>query len=206
MQNILYNEKEKKLNSISITYLERMIEGINPVYNTSIEDDSVITDENVKRCFSFVLEMLKRIEKIEEINSYKSSDYRRVKRNNAPVELTEDYKKVIESIVKNTDLRMMKFSKILNKSIRGIFKSDIKISTQRISNWLLDEGYLEILNDENGKPHRLASEKGIQVGIINKVIENGDMPSYTTYTFPPQAQRFLYTNMKNISTHKRIKR
>lgn len=48
----------KKLD-VSIEYIKRMAEGKNPINNESLDNDSVLNNPNVIRCFYFIEDVLK---------------------------------------------------------------------------------------------------------------------------------------------------
>ena len=50
----------KKLD-ISIEYIKRMAEGKNPINNEPLEDDSILNNPNVIRCFYFIEDVLKQV-------------------------------------------------------------------------------------------------------------------------------------------------
>jgi phage antirepressor YoqD-like protein len=88
--------------------------------------------------------------------------------------------------------------------IGKLFEGNLKkISVPRISNWLLDNGYLIRVSDGNGISHREASEKGKDIGLINVQIELDENRSYIQYMFTPEAQKYIFKNLAEIGTYKR---
>ena len=61
MADKILKDEERNLCDISIKYMERILSGHHPVNNSVIEGDSVVQDENVKRCFAFIADVLKRV-------------------------------------------------------------------------------------------------------------------------------------------------
>lgn len=52
----------KKLET-AILYIQRIVNGNNPVNNMPLEDDAVLNNQNVTRCMSFVKDVLEEIKK-----------------------------------------------------------------------------------------------------------------------------------------------
>lgn len=199
------DETEKRLNGISITYIERLLSGIHPVYNTPISEGSVMADDNVKRCFSFVLDMLKRLDNLDE-ESEEFSGRKKISSSKGCVEFLDGYQEIVEKMIMNFDVRASELISLIQPHINNLFGKDIKINMYKVSNWLLQEEYLESIVDEQGTSHRQATEKGIQIGIKNKLINNGDLPAYTVYVFSPEGQRFVFERLDKIALFTKSKK
>ena len=200
----LLNEHENKLNTISITYLERMLEGIHPVYNTAIPADSVLSDDNVKRCFGFVIDVLKKVGDLEvpaEVTDTKPSRTQK----HAVATFVGEYQDVIAKMIISRNIKMSDMQTIINKHAPYLFIDPINITSYKISNWLLESGYLVTTVNSLGNSHREASEKGLQIGMENKLVDNGDLAPYVSYRFNINAQRFVYERLDQIAMYKKKK-
>jgi hypothetical protein len=194
------SEEEKKLCDISITYIERMMEGRHPVNNSILDEESVLNNENVQKCFGFVAGLLKRVK--NQPKFVVNASYGRTK----IFEFQPNYREVIDSIVKEEELPVSKFEALVNKHAGELFveKPD-KISFVRISNWLIDNGYLTSVKDDMNNSHREATEKGINMGMTNNIVKHDDNNSYVQYRFTTQGQRFILKNLAAIVKYKKKK-
>lgn len=203
----LLSEHEKKLAQISTTYLTRMMDGIHPVYNTPIPEDSVLSDNNIRKCFSFITDVLTRLMEYtpEPNTSSKVSSSALSRSTTRAFHFTDNYLDVISGLLTNTELRVTKFEPILKANINKIIsEEDCTINTYKLSGWLLDNGYLEKVVKPDGNSFRQATELGIKCGIVNRLINNGDLEPYTAYQFTRLGQQFIYDNLPQIcSYHKK---
>lgn len=200
----LLNEHEKKLNTISITYLERMLEGIHPVYNTSIPADSVLSDDNVKRCFEFVIDVLKKAGDLEVPSEVTDTKPSRIQKH-AVAKFVGGYQDIIAKMIFSHNIKMSDMQTIINEHVSHLLIEPIKITSYKISNWLLENGYLITTVDSLGNNHREASEKGLKIGMENKLIDNEDLTPYVSYRFNINAQRFVYEHLDQIAMYKKKK-
>ena len=140
------SDEEKKLCGISIKYMERLLNGRHPVNNSEIEKDSVVMDENVQRCFSFVVDILNRAVHAEKPNeTEKAVAGRKKEKKGIPAVATfkPDFEDVIDRMIQDKELRMSELEAFIKPYLGELFVEEIdKIPAARISNWLLDNGYL----------------------------------------------------------------
>jgi len=200
------SDDERKLCDISIKYMERMISGHHPVNNSELDDDTVVSNENVQKCFGFVLDILKRVSSEPE----KPAEYAKSAESVMPVakkyELKPDYKDLIEQAIRDEEVRMSKMEPLMNECAKDIFVvKPEKISSTRLSNWLVDNGYLISVEDDKGNRHREASEKGKSIGMTNNLVQYNETNSYIQYRFTSKAQRFVFENLAEIANYKRKK-
>ncbi len=92
-------------------------------------------------------------------------------------------------------------SMVTDKVNVGLLQSNFKkISAQKVTEYLVHHGYLEIV-EENGKKSRVATAKGEKVGIttVVKVAQNNE--SYKQNLYDRNAQNFLVSNIQSILKH-----
>ena len=110
-------------------------------------------------------------------------------------------------MIQDREVKMSEMEALVTPYLKALFEEDIKkIPTKRISNWLLDNGYLISVNDEKGNRHREASELGKRVGMINSLVQYDDRNSYVQYKFTPEAQRFVFEKLDVIAVYERPKK
>ena len=118
-----------------------------------------------------------------------------------------DYKAVVNEMIQDREVKMSEMEALITPYLRALFVESIeKIPTARISNWLLDNGYLVSVVNEKGNKHREASELGKSVGMTNTLVQYDDLNSYIQYKFTPEAQRFVFENLNSIALYRKTKK
>jgi len=72
-----------------------------------------------------------------------------------------------------------------------------KITGQKINNWLLSKGYLEIYKDENGRNYKLPTEKGKELDIISKERNIRGINSFVN-TYGKKAQELIVEQIDDL--------
>ena len=192
-------DEEKKLCKISITYLERLLEGHHPVNNSVIENDTILLDENVQRCFSFITDVLNKYIELENKQSAPKES-----QTNTKIVFKENAQDIIEEMIQQKEITVTELEQVVKSYNEKLFETEVrKISAVRVSNWLLENEYLVRVDDEDGDHHREASEKGKNIGITNNLVTRQNGRTYIQYRFTPNAQRLIYENLPDVLTRRR---
>jgi len=201
----IISDDEKKLCDVSIKYLERLLLGRNPVNNEVIENNSVLMDDNVQRCLSFVVDILGRIVAESEIQVKPVAS--KTKKKAVQVltyKMNADH--IISGMIQDREVPMSEMEGLISSYLPELFEEEVKkIPAVRISNWLVDKGYLARVEEDNGQHYREATKDGLLIGITNNVVQNGDAGYYMQYRFTPKAQRFIFENLAEIANYKKKK-
>jgi chemotaxis signal transduction protein len=167
-----------------------MKDGLNPVNNQVLPEDSIVRDENVKRCFEYIVSLLEhrllqntKIKKVKKIN--KASSLIIDKR---------DYPLIIED-------DLLQITSLVSK-INNVLNPEAKVIVRRVSDWLLDHGYLEQSRDEQGNSKRLPSESGENIGIIT-ILEISNDILYKKVKYNNSSQEFILDHINEIMHYKR---
>ena len=199
-EGYMLTEEEKKLCDISIKYMERLLEGHHPVNNIKIENDTILTDENVQRCFEFITNILRKVSDVSDVPEIQEKSTRKSK----TVTFKENAQDIIEHMIVPKEVSVSELEAIIKSYNKDLFEEDVKtIQTTRISNWLVEEGYLVRVDDVGGRYHREATEEGKIIGITNNVVSREGFTSYYQYRFTPKAQRFIFENLPEIAMYKK---
>lgn len=173
----------KKLET-SIEYVKRMAEGRNPVNNELLEDDSVLNNPNVIRCLYFIEDVLKEVQKSNGKVGVKS------KRKLFPLEHLNNYR-----YQKNVPISA--FTDQLNEGIDT--KQYKKISYKKITKWLKNKGYLELVEDREWNKQRvIPTDIGRSIGIYEEERTSSIGNRYRVVMYDKNAQEFIVHNMRNI--------
>lgn len=205
MKSSIISDDEKKLCDVSIKYLERLLSGHNPVNNAVIEDDTILMDDNVQRCFSFIVDILGRIVAEPEITTKPVSSETK-KKEVQILTYKPNSDEIISKMIQDREVPMVEMEGLISSYLPELFEEEVKkISATRISNWLVDKGYLAKVEEDNGRYYREATEEGLLIGMTNNVVQNGDAGYYMQYRFTPKAQRFVFENLTEIANFKKKK-
>ena len=119
----------KKLET-AILYIQRIVNGNNPVNNMPLEDDAVLNNQNVTRCMSFVKDVLEEVKKNDGYIGRKP----RIKKIDFPIQK-------LDSFEYKSDKTITKFVEQLNEMIDTSVHT--KISYKIITDWLKENDYLK---------------------------------------------------------------
>ena len=173
----------KKLD-ISIEYIKRMAEGRNPINNEALEEESILNNPNVIRCFYFIEEVLKQVRdaggRVKEKKRKKTFPIEHLK--------MYSYRK---------DLSISNFVNQINEGIdEEIYK---KLSSSKITSWLKAMGYIDMYdNPEWNQKHSITTEKGREIGIYSEERESSNGRRYVVLIYSRKAQQFIIDNIENI--------
>ncbi len=162
--------------------------GMDPFSGEEIENDSVINNVRMSRCFFYVSDVLK---KVIENGGEVGSKPKKPKRELAV--LTQEY---IDAFP--FDDAGMGINSIV-RALRAVAGENEKvISAVRITDWLVAGGYL-VENIRSGKRERVPSPRGAALGI--RVKEGTNIRTgipYRMNIYDIKAQRFILENYNNI--------
>lgn len=166
-------------------YIDKLANGIDPLTETEIHDDSVINNVRISRCLFYVSGVLEKvIQNGGEVKKIvRSKDFAISDEQLSRIEISQDAVGI----------------SIIAKRIGAVLDEGVKkIPYSRITGWLLKEGYLTefVRNDKSSKE---ATQKGESIGIftVDAVSLNGVPYRKTIYN--ANAQRFVINNIVQIA-------
>lgn len=179
----------KKLET-AILYLQRITEGHNPVNNMPAEEDSVLNNPNVVRCMFFIKDVLEELKRNDGYIGRRPRTDKDSSKEEYPLEVLVNFSYTGDkSITKFVDqlnelVDMTKYQKLVYKPIRQ---------------WLLNNGYLEEVQDEEiGKRVTISTDKGSELGIKSEKRKDARGALFIYLTYDRNAQEFIVENMKQI--------
>lgn len=181
-------------------YLKLLSEGVHPVSGDAIPDGSVFVDEKVKRCFSFISQVLDEyIElsaKVEKLESEKE-------KNTVVVPKKQDFsitQEQSDSIrLSKEPITVLSFMKNINSVIDS--SSMEKLTSTRINKWLSKRGLVTtskvqtIVNKTVYKPSDFATKIGI---IEDEIVDKKSGEVKTQIKLGESAQLFIIENLEEI--------
>jgi len=171
---------------VAIRYVERIAEGLHPVSNLPVEEETVLNNPNVIRCMYFVKEIL------EE-----------VRRNDGVIGGKRDKRGEMMFPMETLDLFQYQEDKSITQVLKQIYapveELNVKrISAMKVNAWLKEEGYLEDeVSASTGKSSKVPTEKGKMLGLYVLEKEYNGRP-YQAVLFDRKAQEFLVEKMREL--------
>lgn len=181
-------------------YLKLLGNGIHPVTGDAIPRDSVFMDEKVKRCFSFISQILDEYielsEKVEKLESEKEKNTIVVPKKQAFSVTREQCDSIRLSKKPITVLSFM-------KNINSVIDSDSmeKLTSTRINKWLSRRGLItaeKVQSVVSRTVHR-PSELAIKIGIVEEeAVDKKSGEVKAQIKLGEGAQLFIIENLEEI--------
>lgn len=181
----MLTEKEKMQRAKM--YMLKLADGINPIDDSKPENDSIISNERLSRCFAYVAEVLDSAiasnSPVKHISKARKTDFR----------ITAEQ---LESVaISPKDIAISELVSEINNTVNN--PSMKKLQAKTVNDWLVKQGYLRDNLDFAGRNHRELTEKSADIGITSKQ-GIGIYGEYTIILYSETAQRFIIKNMSNI--------
>ena len=170
-------------------YLDKLAQGIDPITNQEVPEDSVLNNVRLARCFFYVSDVLSKV--IEnggviggkpKLQAFTISpdQLARVRISQEPVRVTQ----LVDMIGAAVDNPQMK-----------------KLSTTTITNWLLEKGFLEKQMGPDGKNRRVPTQNGLTLGLSTET-RQGQYGEYQAVFYSAAAQQFVLDHLPDILSEK----
>lgn len=170
-------------------YLEKLAQGIDPITNQEVPEDSVLNNVRLARCFFYVSGVLERVianggviggkPKLQPF-AIDVEQLAKVQLSQEPVRVTQ----LVEMIGAAVDNPQMK-----------------KLSTTVVTNWLLEKGFLEKETGVDGKSRRIPTQNGLMIGLSTQT-RQGQYGEYQAVFYNTDAQRFVLDNLGTMLSEK----
>ena len=163
-------------------YLDKLAQGIDPITDRELPEDTVLNQVRLARCFFFVSDVLGKVIAnggsvggvLERRDFHISREQlERVQLSPEPVRISQ-LTEMISAAVGDPQMK--------------------KLGATVITNWLLQNGFLEKQMLPDGKSRRVPSAKGIQIGLVSQLRQGRD-GEYLAIFYPPEAQRFVLDHL-----------
>lgn len=178
----MLTEKEK-LQRAEI-YMIKLANGINPIDNSEIENNNVLNNERLSKCFLYIAEVLD-----HNINENNTSS----KTKKLEFTVTKEELKTLKPL--NRDVTI---SELVNEINLKVKHTDMKkLKSKTINDWLVYKGYLCNKENPKGKLYRELTEKSKYVGIKSKQ-RTGTFGEYTVIIHSETSQQFIIDNLLDM--------
>ena len=170
-------------------YLDKLAQGIDPITNQEVPDDSVLNNVRLARCFFYVSDVLGRVidnggviggkPKLQAF-TISPDQLAQVRVSQEPVRITQ-LVDMIGAAVENPQMK--------------------KLSTTTITNWLLENGFLEKQMGPDGKNRRVPTHNGSMLGLSTET-RQGQYGEYQAVFYSAAAQQFVLDHLPDILSEK----
>ena len=170
-------------------YMDKLSQGIDPITDQEVPEDSVLNNVRLARCFFYVSGVLERVitnggnagQPVRNIDfSITSEQLAQVRIMDYPVRITEFTDALYQSV---GDPRMKK---------PGI---------KRITDWLMGKNLMTQIPGPDGKMHRIPTEHGLRMGMSTRLRQSRD-GEYQAVYYDRNMQLFLLHNLSEIFPEK----
>ena len=166
-------------------YMDKLAQGIDPITDREVPEDSSLNNIRLARCFFYVSDILGKVianggqiggkPKLRAF-AITPEQISRIQVSLEPIRVTQ----LVEMISQAVDDPLMK-----------------KLNTTVITNWLLEKGFLEKQTAPDGKSRRVPTENGLRLGMSTQ-IRQGQYGEYQAVFYDAQAQQFVLDNLAAI--------
>ncbi len=173
-------------------YMEKLSQGISPIDDSIISDDSVLNNDKIRACFSYMIGVMETYE--EALEGVSTPSKRHIYQKKKSFDLTAEERRKI--YVTKDKLKVGEFVKNINTLIDENTMNPLKSSS--VNKWLLRKGFLEIVVGKDGKNHKWPTVAGIEVGITKeRFLSKTNFPYYAVL-YGAKAQQFIADNIGEI--------
>ena len=164
-------------------YLDKLAQGIDPITNQEVPEDSVLNNVRLARCFFYVSDVLGQVlanggviggKPKQQAFHIDTEQLAQVHISQEPVRITQ----LVEMIGVAVNNPQMK-----------------KLSTTVITNWLLEKGFLEKQIGLDGKNRRIPTQNGLMLGLSTET-RQGQYGEYQAVFYNASAQQFVLDNLE----------
>lgn len=165
-------------------YMVKLADGVDPIDGEQLPDDTVLNNERLSRCFAYVAEVLQKV-----IDSGgKGLGWQR------PFYITpEEIKRVRLS---DEPIPVSAFVQAVNDAVGDLGRK--KLSHNVVTKWLAEQGYLQVVQDDDRKTHKELTQKSAKLGITSEQ-RTGQSGTYTAILYNRRAQQLLLDNLPSIA-------
>ena len=171
-------------------FIDSLAEGINPLNGEPIPEDDLLNNVRISRCMFYVSTLL------DKLCSGKGLPTPQKKLKNAdkqPFFIDDDCIRNFE--YPNTDVYASDITNKLNALIDTNSMQKIKVSA--ITEWLTNEGYLQLHGSANGNIYKKPTDSGKELG-ISEEFRSGNLGGYFVLRYNTNAQRYIVEHANAI--------
>lgn len=171
------------------SFMDKLANGINPLDDTPIPEGDIVNHVRLSRCFFYVSDILRQV--IE--NGGVTPPPKTPRAGKQAFTITEEARAGLRT--SDTPLTVSEIADYLNDTVDETAMK--KITAASINSWLVDRGFLEVVERPDGKTRKLPTPDGRDLGIVTEE-RMGQYGPYTNVLFTAAAQTFVYDHVGAI--------
>lgn len=167
-------------------YVDKLANGVNPLNDEPVDDADIVNNVRISRCLFFVSSVLEKVIG----NGGEVSRAKEVK-----AHFRVDYEKLKDMQYSETPIGISELTDRISA-----FKTDEKMKKLpygKITHWLLDKGFLTLVDIGGGKSAKRPTSAGEEIGILVEW-KNGIRGPYEAVLYSISAQHFIVNNLEAI--------
>lgn len=173
-------------------YLDQLAQGIDPITGELLPAGVGLNQQRLSRCFSYVSGVLQKVIDNGGVVSTREKE--------KFIEFTLTPQQRAAVLIYEQPIRITDWVEALYKAADN---PDMKrISAGKVTDWLVDSGFLVKQTDPEGKVHRVPTERGVSLGLTAQKRQGRDGVYLTVY-YSANAQRFLLAHLDEILQRKK---
>lgn len=168
-------------------YMDKLSQGIDPITDRELPEDTVLNNVRLARCFFFVSDVLGKVianggyvgaKPKVKLDSFvvHPDQLAKIQVSQEPVRITQLVER-INTAVENPGMK--------------------KLSTTAVTNWLLMKGFLQVQQTPDGKNRRVPTANGYALGLSVET-RQGQYGEYQAVFYNATAQQFVLDNLSAI--------
>ena len=176
-------------------YLDKLANGIDPISDREMPDDTVLNQVRLSRCLFYVSDILRQV--IE--NGGQIGRGERVHKQ--PFSVTEEMRQ--NMYYSESPVAISQLLGVINSLID--VQVTRKLAATTVTGWLVEQGLLRVEAISDGRTHKLPTERGMQLGMTSEQ-RSGQYGEYDIVLYNEQAQRIIVDNLEPIVKYGQDKR
>ena len=165
-------------------YMEQLAQGIDPVSGQALPEDSALNHVRLARCFFYVSGILEQvIRNGGQVGTVQKADFTITPAQLATVQISA------------YPIRITELSAALMQAVDS--NSVKKPNVVKITNWLVEKGFLTKETTPDGKSRRVPTASGRNLGMTTQLRQSPD-GEYLAIYYSANAQRFLLDHFYEI--------
>lgn len=165
-------------------YMDKLAQGIDPISNSVLPEDSALNNVRLARCFFYVSGVLGKV--IDNGGVVGGSG-------ELPFSITAEQLSGV--LISREPISVSRLAEAINAAVDNPRMK--KFSAGIITNWLLQKGFLERQVTPDGKSRRFPTANGAMIGISSE-IRQGMNREYEVVLYNTQAQQFVLEHVTEM--------
>lgn len=163
-------------------YLDKLAQGIDPITDREVPEDSALNNVRLARCFFYVSDVLGQV----IANGGLIGEKPKLQ----PFSITVEQLAKVQ--ISQEPIRVTQFTDLISAAADNPQMK--KLCTTVVTDWLMEKGFLEQQNGPDGKSKRVPTREGLMLG-LSMQLRQGQYGEYEAVYYNAAAQKFVLDNL-----------